>query len=105
MRAARRGRENFSPAWLGRELARLLPEDSAVCVAFSGGLDSSVLLAALAQLKSPRPLRALHVDHHLQANSSCWSTHCRRVARALGVPLRVLNVRVRRARGASLEAA
>ena len=106
-RSPRRIRERFSPAWLERQLAPLLPPGgAALCVAFSGGLDSSVLLAALAQLKGPgRPVRALHVDHHLQAKSRLWSAHCRRVARALGVPLKVLNVRVRRARGISLEAA
>ncbi|HEX4389397.1 MAG TPA: ATP-binding protein, partial [Steroidobacteraceae bacterium] len=106
-RAPRRVRESFSPAWLERQLAQLLPPGgAALCVAFSGGLDSSVLLAALAPLRGPgRPVRALHVDHHLQARSPLWSAHCRRVARALGVPLKVLDVRVRRARGASLEAA
>jgi tRNA(Ile)-lysidine synthase len=105
-RAARRGRESFSPAWLERQLARLQPQGAPLCVAFSGGLDSSALLAALVQLKSAtRPLRALHVNHHLRAEAAHWSTHCRRVARALGVPLRVLDVTVQRARGASLEAA
>ncbi|NMW23381.1 tRNA(Ile)-lysidine synthetase, partial [Rhodanobacter denitrificans] len=40
---------------------------SALCVAFSGGPDSSALLHALAQLPEARVrgLRALHVDHRL----------------------------------------
>jgi tRNA(Ile)-lysidine synthase len=77
-----------------------------VCVAFSGGADSTALLAALAQLKRPPlRLRALHVDHRLHPHSSSWAAHCRRVARALGVPLRVRTAKVARARGESLEAA
>jgi len=107
-RARLRGTEGFGPRSLSRRLAQLLPgfPDLAVCVAFSGGADSTALLAALAQLKRPPlKLRALHVDHRLHPHSSGWAAHCRRVARALGVPLRVRTANVARARGESLEAA
>jgi tRNA(Ile)-lysidine synthase len=107
-RVPRGGRPKFTPAWLGRRLAQLLPElpRRRVCVAFSGGADSTALLAALAQLKRPGlTVRALHVDHHLQPGSARWSAHCRRVARQLGVTLRVRNIQVPRRRGESLEAA
>ena len=77
-----------------------------LCVAFSGGLDSTALLAALARMpRRPRKLRALHVDHGLQPRSRLWSAHCRRIAHALGVPLAVRRARVPRRRGESLEAA
>ena len=102
------GTLGFGPRSLGRRLGELLPgfPDLAVCVAFSGGADSTALLAALAQLKRPPlRLRALHVDHRLHPHSSSWAAHCRRVARALGVPLRVRTANVARARGESLEAA
>jgi tRNA(Ile)-lysidine synthase len=92
---------------IAAQLAALLPEFPAVslCVAFSGGLDSTALLSALAALPEVRPrLRALHVDHGLQPHSSSWAAHCRAVAHALEVPLEVLSVRARRPRGASLEA-
>lgn len=105
--AARAGRASFSPAWLRARLAELLPQYPRVslCVAFSGGADSTALLAALARLRAPGlKVRALHVDHHLQLQSAAWSAHCRRIARELHVPLAVLSVRVRRERGESLEA-
>ena len=107
-RARLHGTLGFGPRSLSRRLGELLPgfPDLAVCVAFSGGADSTALLAALAQLKRPPlRLRALHVDHRLHPHSSSWAAHCRRVARALGVPLRVRTAKVARARGESLEAA
>ena len=107
-RARRRGTQGFGPRSLSRRLAQLLPgfPEVAVCVAFSGGADSTALLAALAQLRRP-PLkvRALHVDHRLHPHSANWAAHCRRVARALDVPLQVRTANIARARGESLEAA
>lgn len=97
-------------ARIGACLATLLPEYPRVslCVAFSGGLDSTALLTALAMLggASRRPrLRAAHVDHGLHPNSTAWAEHCRAVAGRLAVPLAVLRVKVDRSGGASLEAA
>jgi tRNA(Ile)-lysidine synthase len=98
----------FGPAWLASQLAALLPNfpDVALCVALSGGADSTALLAALASIH-PRVfrLRALHVDHGLRAASKQWAVHCRALARRLRVPLKVLTTKVERSRGASLEAA
>jgi len=47
----------------------------------------------------------MHVNHGLHPNAKRWSAHCRKLARRLGVPLRVLSVTVERERGASLEEA
>jgi tRNA(Ile)-lysidine synthase len=107
-RARRRSPSSFGPQWLQRRLGELLPgfPEARLCVAFSGGADSSALLAALSQLpRPPRALRAVHVDHRLQPLSRRWSAHCRRVARTLGVPLAVRTASIARVRGESLEAA
>jgi tRNA(Ile)-lysidine synthase len=68
-------------------LARLTP--GPIVVAFSGGLDSSVLLHALASLAPARErgLRALHVDHGLHADSAQWTAHCAAFAAQHGVPI------------------
>jgi len=75
-----------------------------VAVAFSGGLDSSVLLHGLARLPLKR-VRALHVDHGIHADSPRWEAHCRAAAAALGVPYESMRVDVPRASGLGLEAA
>jgi tRNA(Ile)-lysidine synthase len=75
-------------------------------VALSGGLDSVVLLHALAAARSTQPsrisLRALHIDHHLQEASGRFRRSCRRLARELDVPLGVRDVQVRLRRCGSI---
>ena len=97
----------FGPRWLRARLATLCAPfpNIAVCVAFSGGVDSTALLGALA--RGPRArlrLRALHINHGLHPRAEVWSAHCQSFARRMGVPLKVIAVRVPRSRGASLEA-
>jgi len=70
-------------------------------IAFSGGLDSTVLLHLLANAKPLVPLSAVHIHHGLQAAADAWPSHCQSVCDYLGVPLRVMRVQVRS--GASLE--
>lgn len=99
--------EEFGARWLGRRLTELLPgfPDVALCVAFSGGADSTALLAALSALRRrPRALRAVHVDHGLHPDSPAWAARAVELARSLGVPCEVLAARVGRARGESPEA-
>ena len=77
------------------------------CVALSGGLDSTVLLHAMSVRARARDfsLRALHVDHGLQAASREWAESCRRLCAALDVPLTVLRPGLAPQPGDSVEAA
>lgn len=70
--------------------------DARICVGLSGGLDSTVLLHALARHPRMRrgALRALHVHHGLHAAADGWAEHCRQLCGQLGVPLAVAYVHV-----------
>lgn len=76
-------------------------------VAFSGGLDSTVLLHALATSAGERdiPIVAAHVDHGLHDDSSDWSAHCKAVAISLGVDFISERVKVENDTGHGPEAA
>ncbi|AIG05132.1 tRNA(Ile)-lysidine synthetase [Pseudomonas fluorescens] len=79
---------------------------SAWHIAFSGGLDSTVLLHLLVGLAKNQPLPplyAVHVHHGLQVVADAWPAHCQGVCDAAAVPLRVMHVQVQA--GASLERA
>ena len=74
-------------------------------VAFSGGLDSTVLLSTLSRVKAATEIRAAHVDHGLNVRSAEWSEHCAQVAADLGVEFVGVCVAVDRSSGEGLEAA
>lgn len=69
-----------------------LPDGATVWAAFSGGLDSTVLLHALKQ--AGLPVKALHVNHNLQQAAGRWVEHCRSLCGQLGVPIYVMDVKV-----------
>lgn len=79
-------------------------EATAFCVAYSGGGDSTALLAALSRLKLPA-LRAIHVHHGLQAIADDWVLHCERRCEQLGIPLQVVRVSIEPDDALGLEAA
>ncbi len=90
---------------LGRALLPL-PE-APIAVGFSGGVDSTVLLDALAASASARAqgLRAIHVHHGLHPDADAWATHCEQTCAELDVPLQVLSVQVDYAAGLGPEGA
>ena len=62
-------------------------------VAYSGGLDSTVLLHLARAARLPN-LVALHVHHGLQAAADDWERHCEAQCREWGLTLRRLRVAV-----------
>ncbi|MGH8030369.1 MAG: tRNA lysidine(34) synthetase TilS [Arenimonas sp.] len=67
-----------------------------ILVGLSGGMDSTVLLHALAADPAARArgLRAIHVDHGLHVASLDWAEHCIRACAELGIELAVRRMRV-----------
>lgn len=55
-------------------------------VGFSGGLDSTVLLHALAQLRLPVQLRALHINHQISPNANRWQSQCADFCAQVSIP-------------------
>lgn len=104
---AKQRRRGFDPGQLARHLCQDFPIPETYWIAFSGGLDSTVLLQALAMQRTqlPAPLRAIHIDHGLHGDSAQWATHCDAVCRALDIDLTVHAVDARPERGDSPEAA
>jgi tRNA(Ile)-lysidine synthase len=85
----------------------LPPGSTGLLAALSGGRDSTCLLAALAQARAAGalPLRAVHVDHGLQAASSAMRDASAALCRRFEVPLEVVRVEVDVQGGVSIEAA
>jgi tRNA(Ile)-lysidine synthase len=103
---------SFSAASLHAALETAVPADAiGLVVALSGGPDSAALLAAAAALGKNSgnfrglPLRALHIDHGLQAAAAEFRKNCQALCDRLGVPLSVMAIEVHGEAGASVEAA
>ena len=88
---------NLSPASLLQELdelAGMAGNPARYVVAFSGGLDSTVLTHALAvgHAKHGVPVVGVHVDHGLQPESGAWAEHCESFAASHDIEFMNLNV-------------
>jgi tRNA(Ile)-lysidine synthase len=88
-------------------IASLLPGSyRKVFIAYSGGLDSCVLLDLCAALPAlTGKIVAVYVDHGLQTASAGWGENCRRQAESLGVDFQLLQVDAHASGGESPEAA
>ncbi len=79
------------------------PKNSKYVIAYSGGLDSHVLLHCFKQLDVA--VRAVHVHHGLQAVADDWVNHCLQSCAQLGIQLDILYVDAKQKPGTSPEEA
>ena len=77
-------------------------------LAYSGGLDSHVLLHACAALQAQYPFQfqfqAIHIHHGLQASADVWVEHAEQICTALNLSLKVMHLNLTPAAGESIEA-
>ncbi len=102
------------PAAFSARIAGLregLPQSGRIWVAYSGGMDSHVLLDLLCALREhpaarhwSRLLHAVHVCHGLHPEAEHWVRHCQRICTRLQLPLRVLRLSGSPPAGAGVEA-
>ena len=90
-----------------RRLATAGLDGRNVAVAFSGGIDSMVLLDALGALAPELGFRlsALHVNHGLSPQADAWTAFCEAECASRGIVLDIHRVVVDRHSGDGLEAA
>ena len=80
-----------------QQLRQLAPNQTHFLIGFSGGLDSTALLALFAKLREKQPhfqLRAIHIHHGLSPHADAWSSHCQQICRQFHIPLQIQHVNV-----------
>ena len=63
-------------------------------IAYSGGVDSTVLLHAAARAFGTERLAAVHINHGLSSNADAWQSHCERTCTNLGLKSIVRSVEI-----------
>ncbi len=76
-------------------------------LAYSGGLDSQVLLHLLCQWREADPsftFQAIHINHGLSEQAAIWQAHCEASCVKWNVDLKVVSIDLSESNGHSLEA-
>ncbi len=82
------------------------PVQTTFWIAYSGGLDSHVLLhlGAALQQKTGVCIQAVHINHGLSAHALTWQNHCYSICQDLNVPMVSQTLQIFLSKGQSLEA-
>ncbi len=88
------------------QVLRQYPQPSHYLVAYSGGLDSHVLLLLMHELAGDLPtgFSAVHINHGIQDEAGRWQAHCETVCRELDIELAGITIDARSHGGAGPEA-
>ena len=88
------------------QYVKMLQQAPRIIIAYSGGVDSHVLLHALSSLKKKNrlDLLAFHIHHGLLAEADEWASHCEQVCVELEIAYQLKKVNLEPAKGESVEA-
>lgn len=88
------------------QFAHQLIKAPRVLIAYSGGVDSHVLLHAMSVLREKYQLNlhAVHIHHGLLPHANEWSAHCEKICAGLSVSFQCVKVAITHSKGESLEA-
>lgn len=92
-------------ATLNHFLKRILPKKT-IWIAYSGGVDSHVLLHAINKARLDFPdmnLKAIHINHQLMPDANCWQEKTKSVCEQLDIPFFSETVQVKCDANESLE--
>lgn len=92
---------------LAGQLATLIPPHRSILVAFSGGVDSVVLLHLLHQFSArfSWQLSALHVHHGISPHADVWADFCAQHCASYQIPFHLERVDIQPLRDLGIEAA
>jgi tRNA(Ile)-lysidine synthase len=82
---AKQNNKGQSPVYFEQQINRALTPifSASIIVAYSGGLDSTVLLHLVRQYPN---VTAIHVNHNLSANAKNWQVHCQVTCQQWHIP-------------------
>ncbi len=86
-----------------RENLDILEQSNTIWVAYSGGLDSQVLLHLYAQSKYINKIKVIHIHHGLSKNADNWVEHCQKICEEFKIPLIVKYLKINKIKKESLE--
>lgn len=88
-----------------RDVIHQQGSDNTYWIAYSGGLDSHVLLSLCHQLTHEQSLsfRVIHINHGLSINAAHWAQHCEAICLQYQLPFEQVTIHLNSAHGDSLE--
>ncbi|PCI20209.1 MAG: tRNA lysidine(34) synthetase TilS [Piscirickettsiaceae bacterium] len=78
-----------------RAVLQLVPDCKNIIIAYSGGVDSHVLMHVCSQIQNEHSsinFQAVYIDHGLQLESDDWRQHCETVSNELSIPFAFVRV-------------
>lgn len=78
--------ENLTSQWFNQKCKKFNIHKR-IYIAYSGGIDSSVLLFLLKNFLIDQDLRAIHINHNFSTNSTNWTIFCKNQCHEMKIPI------------------